>query len=164
MRYDSLPPLPGSISACNVLQRMIDGLGFRYQTATQELPEEFYEFKTCDSAMSGGQLLKHIYQLVFWISSGFGIENNYDKTLDSVQGYRDATLMLTEKLALHFESLSDDDLNAVSLYHKRTDKNFPIWHVIHGPIADAISHIGQINSWRRIMGNPYPGISPFTGV
>jgi hypothetical protein len=37
--------------------------------------------------------------------------------------------------------------------------------LINGPIADALTHIGQIVSWRRINGNPQPsGVNPFKGI
>ena len=37
----------------------------------------------------------------------------------------------------------------------------PVWHLFNGPIDDAISHVGQITSFRRSAGNP---INPFVNV
>jgi hypothetical protein len=39
----------------------------------------------------------------------------------------------------------------------------PFWHIINGPISDALSHVGQINSFRRLAGNPTPKANVFTG-
>ena len=38
------------------------------------------------------------------------------------------------------------------------------WHIINGPIADAFTHVGQINSFRRLSGNPVPKANVFTGT
>ena len=39
---------------------------------------------------------------------------------------------------------------------QRGDKtsSFPFWHVINGPISDALYHVGQLVSFRRTTGNP----------
>gem|GEM_PF-3667930 len=45
----------------------------------------------------------------------------------------------------------------------RTSKSYPFWYLINGPLTDAVHHICQMVTWRRISGNPTPRISPFTG-
>ncbi len=41
---------------------------------------------------------------------------------------------------------------------------YPFWNNINGPIADAIWHVGQVVSFRRSSGNPFPkGVSVLTG-
>ncbi len=41
----------------------------------------------------------------------------------------------------------------------------PYWHLINGPISDALYHTGQIVSFRRASGNPIPsGVSVFMGT
>jgi hypothetical protein len=40
----------------------------------------------------------------------------------------------------------------------------PFWHVINGPIADALTHVGQVNSFRRLAGNPTPKANVFLGL
>ena len=37
---------------------------------------------------------------------------------------------------------------------KNTSRKLPFWYWINGPLADALTHVGQITSWRRISGNP----------
>jgi len=37
------------------------------------------------------------------------------------------------------------------------------WHIINGPISDALTHVGQINSFRRLSGNCVPKANVFTG-
>ena len=40
----------------------------------------------------------------------------------------------------------------------------PFWHIINGPLSDALTHVGQINSFRRLAGNPVSGANVFTGT
>jgi len=162
-RYSELPKPSHEISAGKILQRMVDGLGFRYGTATNGLHPEFFDYKACDTAMSGGELLKHIYQLMWWVNESFKLDNPYDKTLNNVEGYSNATLAKIETLSNHLENISDAALDEVQLYLKRENTNYSFWYVINGPLADALSHVGQINSWRRMAGNPVAGISPLHG-
>jgi hypothetical protein len=34
------------------------------------------------------------------------------------------------------------------------NSQYSFWYSLNGPLADALSHVGQILSWRRILGNP----------
>jgi len=44
------------------------------------------------------------------------------------------------------------------------ETQFPFWNVINGPISDAIWHTGQVVSFRRTSGNPFPkGVNVLTG-
>lgn len=162
-QYERLPNAPEEISAANVLMRLVDGLGFRYATATRDLRPDFIHFKACDTAMSVGEVMKHMYGLIFWVNSSFEIDNPYDKTIESIEGYRDATLTKIEQLSKHLSKSSEEDLASVTLYQKRTDMNLPFWYMINGPIADALTHVGQLNSWRRMADNPVERISPLDG-
>jgi len=55
-------------------------------------------------------------------------------------------------------SMSDEELMKISI------DNRPFWHIINGPISDALTHIGQINSFRRLAGNPTPKANVFVGL
>lgn len=162
-KYKKLPHAPEEISASKVMMRMVDGLGFRYATATDNLRPDFYSFKACETAMSVGELLKHIYQLCWWVNDSFKIENPYDKTLDSIEGYRNGTLEKIEALSNHLSNITEQELSETKLYLKRVDMHYPFWFMINGPIADALTHVGQINSWRRMADNPTDRISPLNG-
>ena len=54
---------------------------------------------------------------------------------------------------------SDNDTVAQFTIHKQ-----PIWNFINGPLADALTHVGQINSFRRMAGNPVPKVNVFKGL
>jgi hypothetical protein len=55
-------------------------------------------------------------------------------------------------------SLTDEELSRVTI-----DGN-PFWYIINGPLADALTHVGQINSFRRMAGNPAPKARVFLGA
>jgi hypothetical protein len=40
----------------------------------------------------------------------------------------------------------------------------PFWHIINGPLSDALTHVGQINSFRRLAENPVSEANDFTGT
>lgn len=163
-KYDKLPNAPEEVSAANVLVRIVDGLGFRYATATHDLRPDFINFKACETAMSMGEVLKHVYWLAWWVNGAFKLEENeMDKTLDTIDAYREATLLKYEQLSNYLSTASDADLLNAELYSKRKDMHLPFWYAINGPIADALTHVGQINSWRRMADNPVARISPLDG-
>jgi len=51
---------------------------------------------------------------------------------------------------------TDEQLDDYKIIFQRGDKvsEFPFWHHLNGPIADALWHCGQIVSFRRASGNP----------
>jgi hypothetical protein len=55
-------------------------------------------------------------------------------------------------------SMNDKELMSITINKK------PFWHIINGPIADALTHVGQINSFRRLAGNPTPKVNVFIGL
>ena len=40
----------------------------------------------------------------------------------------------------------------------------PALRLLQGPFADALTHVGQINTYRRMAGNPTPGADVFRGL
>mgnify|MGYP006092578213 FL=1 len=58
--------------------------------------------------------------------------------------------------------MSDEDLNNLE---EETFRKLPFWYWINGPLSDALTHVGQINSWRIIAGNPQlKGVNLFIGT
>jgi len=58
--------------------------------------------------------------------------------------------------------MSDEDLNNLE---EETSRKLPFWYWINGPLSDALTHVGQINSWRIIAGNPQlKGVNLFIGT
>ena len=55
-----------------------------------------------------------------------------------------------------FLSKNKEQLESYTISFQRNDNinEFPLWHLINGPIADAMWHVGQVVSFRRSSGNP----------
>ncbi len=161
--YQSLPNPPASISEAKIIARLVDGIGFRYQLATDGFTQKEIDFCPIEGSMNMMELLTHIYGLINWTGTAFKLPYTKKKFTDFSE-LRLETLVLCQLFSEFLQELSKEEVAEASVYLKRMDKNFSFWYMINGPLADALTHIGQINTWRRISGNPVAKISPFTGL
>lgn len=161
--YQSLPTPPEHISAAAVLARLVDAIGFRYQLATADLTSNEINFRPVEGSMNMLELIDHIYKVLSWGHSAFDKNAIRQTNLKSFEDYRDATLQVCENFKTMLLQMTDEEVAQVSIHLKRNDTDYSFWYLINGPIADVLTHIGQIASWRRIAGNPIARISPFTG-
>ena len=165
--YHEIPNYPETYTAGSVASRLIDGLGFRYYWATKDLKEKDLQYKPGDNTRSILETADHI--LILSIMTLSAVENTEmifpDK--DSLSFNEMRALTLT-----NFKKASDilkeaKDLSKFVMKIKRGNGNveeYPFWNQLNGPIADAIWHCGQIVSFRRSSGNPFPkGVSLLTG-
>ncbi len=162
--FKELPKHPEQISGTTVLQRMVDGLGFRYRVAVTGLSKEQLSFQPTKDNWNLGQLLHHIYRLCVWTSKSFKLDFEVQHEFAEVEEYEEATLALLTELSKHLAAMTEDELAKVEIHLKRTDSHMPFWYIINGPLADALTHVGQIVSWRRMAGNPVTRVSGFTGI
>ncbi len=155
-RFDSINQYPPNVSAASVLVRLIDGLGFRFRWATEGLGDADVAFRPGAESYTIGEITGHIWGLVNWVNlsvSGTGSERptEYsrlrDKVLDMLWMLRDNVL-----------ALDDADLERCTI------DGLPFWHIINGPLSDALTHVGQINVFRRLSGNPTPKANVFRGL
>jgi len=157
---------PTKIAATTSIARLVDGLGFRYFWATEGLSEKEYYFSPGNGSMTITELNLHIYDLAFVAYKTFGGNPIYIKEkLTSFELTREAILNLYEQLRNLLLSLAATDLEACSFYAKKYEQEFPFWYMLNGPIADALTHVGQLTSWRRLAGNPQTaGVNVFLGI
>jgi len=164
MDFSSLPDAPPHISGNTVLTRLLDALIFRYYWATEGLKSEDLEFRPCESSMNMHELLNHFHHLcnvTYCVLSDLPFEkiSPPNEVLDT---RKESLLLLTKSRNIAIE-LDDKDLEKKKFRPKGRDIEYPIWNLINGPIADALTHVGQITSWRRINGNPVHAHNPFLG-
>ena len=164
MPFHELPPPPDHVTASTVLARLVDGLGFRYRWATEGLREEDLAFQPGPDCMPARKILEHIRGLVGWVDVCMGGEEEKGAADDdSGEALRESTLRRIEALSQRLKAMSDDRMKSCEVRHPRTGEQFPFWFLINGPLADALTHVGQINAWRRINGNPWPKANVFKG-
>lgn len=162
--FNQIPDAPTDINSTNCIARLIDGLGFRYYWSTTDLTEQDYMFSPGNGSMTIEELNLHIYDLAFITHKTFGLTSDYKKgALTDFESVRQEILALYEATSKHLKTIDDNILNNCSVSPKSIDGDFPFWFVINGHIADCLTHIGQLVSWRRISGNPQPKVNVFLG-
>ncbi|MCE2611621.1 hypothetical protein LVD13_01470 [Flavobacteriaceae bacterium D16] len=166
--YAEIPDYPEAYTPGSVVSRMIDGLGFRYYWATEKLREKDLAYRPGKDSRSVDETLDHILGLSKVIlNSAMQRPNDRSQANQealSLQEKRSQTLHNLEQASVVF--LKSDSLEDHPLVFKNSEgtTKFPFWNQINGPIADALWHCGQIVSYRRQSGNPFPeGVNVFTG-
>jgi hypothetical protein len=158
--YDDLPfrqigSCPSQVNGPSLLARMLDGLGFRFYWATHGLTDQDYAFSPGRGSQSIGQLVGHIWSLANWVS--IAVLDHGAERPRAPEQQRAHALRMLHRLRQHFATLGDQELSAITI------DGHPFWHILNGPLADALTHVGQINGWRRLAGNPTPKAGLFTG-
>jgi uncharacterized damage-inducible protein DinB len=155
--YYEVPDYYESFTAGTVAARMVDGLGFRYRWATEDLREVDLNYKPTDSSRTTMQTIDHILGLsrtilnaTLKVPSDFTIQQpelTYEqKRKETLENIKKASEILQKAT-----SLIDFNMHFIS---NRGESEYPFWNSINGPIADAIWHTGQVTLLRRASGNP----------
>lgn len=162
--FYSIPEPPETTTPTQIITRLVDGLGFRYHWATEGLRESDYSFRPCDTSQSLKEVLLHIYQLSCLANRVFRGSHPVKTTFEDNSILREETLAQYKALRLRLQSMDEDELTQCNFSTAQNNYDFPFWYLINGPLADALTHVGQITSWRRIAGNPQAkGVNVFLG-
>ena len=160
--FEDISKTPTELTATNTLLRVVEGLAFRYRWATENLSEDDIKFRPHSTSMSIEEVNAHIFDLVDSTNRVFGGEKQNKDSLNSFHKLRIKSLNILADLSERLKEMSDEDFSKIE---KKTSRKLPFWYWINGPIADALTHVGQITSWRRIAGNPQlKGVNVFIGT
>lgn len=168
--FSKIPKAPKEISSSTITARMIQGLGFRYYWATEDLTTKDLLYRPSEDAKSNYETLEHIYSLALMINNATNSTPNIlplKEMPNNFESLRKETLNQLEIACTNFLAAGENDIESMNIIFKRKNdqSSFPIWNLINGPISDAIYHTGQIISFRRTSGNPVPkGVNVFLGV
>ena len=167
--YQSIPDYPEDFTAGNVISRTIDGLGYRYFWATEALRPEDLTYKPSEDARDVMHTLEHIHGLSEMIVNAVlkkpNIRPSEEKEM-SFEDLRKKTLKNLEKASKSVLGKTADEVNEMNVIFQRGDNKseYPFWHILNGPVADALWHTGQVVSFRRASGNPLnPKVNVFSG-
>ncbi len=155
-RFQTLDAYPDRQDAVGVLLRLIDGLGYRFHWATAELTASDYAFSPGAGCQTIGALVAHVWGLVNWIHATVAGEGAAWRPSDPAE-QRLHALALLSAVRDRLATLDGDALFALHI------DGHPFWHLLNGPLSDALTHVGQIASFRRLHGNPVPKHSVFRG-
>jgi hypothetical protein len=124
-----------------LLRHTIATLAYRGGKAVRGAPESFSSFKIGDPPKTPGQILAHIGDLLDWALT----------LCDGKQAWNDSTPQSWAADSARFH----DTLGRLDA---RIASGAPLSEsaagLFQGPIADALTHVGQINMLRRLAGVP----------
>jgi len=127
-----------------MLQHTVATLAYRGAKAVRGAPESFASFKASETTRTPAQILAHIGDLFDWalsIAKGKEAWNNSEalEWNEEINRFHVALERFDNFLA------SDAELSA------------SCERLFQGPIADALTHVGQLTMLRRIAGAPIKG-------
>lgn len=131
-----------------LLRHTLATLAYRGGKAVRNAPAGFAEFRGCASGRSAGQILAHVGDLLDW---GLSIAQGKQTWKSS------EPLPWGKETARFFAALKtfDDCLASAEPLHVPAERLF------QGPIADALTHVGQVALLRRMAGLPVKGENYF---
>ena len=163
--YHQIPDIPKSATATNIIVRLLDGLAFRYKWSLEGIDDGFMNFKPSDDSMDVDKLLTHIYGLAVRTYNCFTPDElSYQIEYNSIESVKNNTIDIIQKTRDYLINASDEELINMNMVHRASNTSHPFWYAINGPIADALTHVGQIASWRRIYGSPIQKANVFFGT
>jgi len=127
-----------------LLRHTLATVAYRGGKAIRNAPSGFGDFRAGEGGRTAGEILAHIGDLLDWALS---IARGQQAWKDSKQ------LAWDGEGERFFASLKafDDYLASDAVLHEAPEKLF------QGPIADALTHVGQIAMLRRMAGGPMAG-------
>jgi hypothetical protein len=135
-------------SAKDLFRHSLATLAYRGRRAFRAAPEGFSEFRIGPDGRTAGQILSHIGDLLDW-----GLIMAKDKHVwheSAPQTWeQDVQRFSTALAAFDAYIASDAPLQA------------PLDRLLQGPVADALTHVGQIAMMRRLAGSALKGENYF---
>lgn len=127
-----------------MLRHALATLAYRGGKAVRGAPDRFGDFKTEAAIRTPGQVLAHVGDLLDWALA----------LADSRHVWHDSTpVAWSEEVARFFAALARLDARLAS----DDPLGFTEKQLLQGPIADALTHVGQITMLRRMFGSPVRG-------
>ncbi len=158
--YREITKTADNFTAGTVTARLLDGLGFRFYWATDNLHEEDLSYKPVEEARTFLETVEHIYGMSMIIVNTARKEPTTpgkENEKLSFQEMRLRTLKNIEEASQIFLKLEGKALDGHKMVIKgsSSEVEFPFWNLINGPISDCLWHVGQLVSFRRSSGNPF---------
>jgi hypothetical protein len=127
-----------------MLRHALATLAYRGGKAVRGVPDRFGDFKTEAAIRTPGQVLAHIGDLLDW---ALALADGRHVWSDSPPA------PWPEEVARFFRALARLDARLAS----EAPLGFDEKRLLQGPVADALTHVGQIAMLRRMFGAPVRG-------
>jgi len=127
----------------SLLKHYLAALAYRTQKALRGAPDDFGEFRVSPNVLTPRELVRHMdsvlgYACTFFIGGRYR-PPELDSFHDTIAHFHETLTNLARNIE------SDREL------HEATDGQ-----LLQGPLADAMTHAGQLAMLRRLAGNPIP--------
>ncbi|HEY2787351.1 MAG TPA: hypothetical protein VGJ05_20510 [Fimbriiglobus sp.] len=126
------------------LRHTVAALSYRAARACENTPPGFDLVRAADSTRTAGQILAHMGDLFDWATS---------HALGAPVWNVATPMSWGKEVARFFAALAQFD----AVLAAETPLACPAERLFQGPIADAITHVGQLAMLRRLAGSPMLG-------
>jgi len=136
--------MPSSDTKREMLRHTVATLAYRGAKAVRGAPDSFASYQASDTTRTPAQILAHIGDLMDWglsIAKGAEAWNNSDP------------LPWDQEVARFHAALERFD----NYLGSEAELSASCERLFQGPIADALTHVGQLTMLRRIAGAPIKG-------
>lgn len=135
-------------SARELLRHTLATLAYRAAKTLRDAPESFADFSSGPKGRTPAQILAHMGDLLDWALS----------ICKDAQTWHDSKpLLWPQEVERFFGAIKTFDDYLAS----DTPLGYSLEKLFQGPIADALTHTGQINMLRRMAGCPIKGENYF---
>jgi hypothetical protein len=135
-------------SAREMLRHTLATLAYRAAKAVRGAPDGFGDFQAGPASRTPSQILSHICDLMDWALTQARGQQAWANTTPS-PWRADTSRLFKAMRALDDYLASSEPLG------------YPAGQIFQGAIADALTHVGQINYLRRLFGDPVRGENYF---
>ncbi len=132
-----------ALSTRQLLLHFLAALAYRTQKALRDAPSDFADFRAGPNVRTPHELLWHMTGLIGYART---FVHGGDYAPPAVDTLAEEVARFHEQLVLLADDLTDDHHVA-----QLTDAQF-----LQGPLADAMTHVGQLAMLRRLAGSPVP--------
>jgi hypothetical protein len=130
------------------LRHTVATLAYRGGKAIANAPDGFANFKVNETTRTPGKILAHLCDLLDW---GLGMaQGDFSWKESPDRAWADQSQHFFDKLVAFDKFLASDQ-----------ELQVPVEKLFQGPVADALTHVGQINLLRRMADSPVKGENYF---
>jgi hypothetical protein len=126
-----------------LLQHFLAAIAYRTQKALRGAPRDFGDFRPAPTARTPYELLWHMTGLIGYARTMF---HGGDFEPPRLAGLEEETVRFHDTLEALRQDFGNEGLSA-----RITDEQF-----LQGPLADTMTHVGQLAYLRRLHGVPVP--------
>jgi len=130
------------------LRHTLATLAYRGGKALRDAPSDFAAFRVAEGSRTPGEILAHLGDLLDWALSM--AEGNQRWQNSELMAWEDGVRRFHASLQAFDDYLASSSPLAVSAES-----------LFQGPVADALTHVGQMAYLRRIAGGPLKGENYF---